>query len=382
MTTQDPAARVLDAARELGPEITARANQIEKDRAVPRELLDKLTQAGCFRLLLPPSVGGLGAELPGAMRVFEQLARADASVGWTVMLGSTTWIDIAGMPTKTIEGLYAGGPDVFIGGVISPMGARSTKADGGFRVNGRWTFASGCGHSQWLYGNTIENPETFAMRIVMFSRDQVEIEDTWHVSGLAGTGSHDFVAKDVFVPADRSYPLCDDEPNLKSPLLKIPPPVILSLEIASCGVGVAQGALDDAIAIAKKKVPLLDSGTLASNPLFQHRLGTAEVSLRAARSLLYAEADQAAELARSGGQFDAEQRARMRTAATHAATTAATVVDTVYNAAGGSSVYLKNPLQRRLRDVHALTQHFLIKQETFTAGGAVLAGEKAQLRFF
>lgn len=382
MTTHDPAGKVLDAARELGPAIAARAREIEKDRGVPKDLLDKLTDAGCFRLLLPPAVGGLGAPLPSALRVFEQLARADGSVGWIVMLGSTTWIDIAGMPKKTIESLYAKGPDIFLSGVISPMGARTTKAEGGFRVSGRWTFASGCRHAQWLYGNTIENPETHAMRIVMFSSDQVKIEDTWHVAGLAGTGSHDFVADDVFVPNDRSYPLCDDEPNVESTLLRIPPPVILSLEIASCGLGIAQGALDDLIGLARKKVPLLDSAPLSANPLFQHRLGTAEVSLRAARSLLYAEAEEAWKVATDKGNFDAERRARLRSAATFAATTAASVVDTAYSAAGGSSVYLNDPLQRRLRDVRALTQHFLIKLETLTASGAVLAGAKAQLRFF
>lgn len=382
MTTHDPAGRVLEAVRELGPAIAERAREIEKERGVPKDLLDKLTAAGCFRLLLPTSVGGLDADLPSAMRVFEQLCRADASVGWIAMLGSTTWIDIAQMPKKTLDTMYAKGPDIFLSGVISPMGAKVTKADGGWRVNGRWTFASGCRHAQWIYGNTIENPETFAMRVVLFSSDEVKIEDTWHVSGMAGTGSHDVVADNVFVPADRSYPMCDDEPNLPSSFLRIPPPVILSLEIASCALGIAQGALDDVIALARKKVPLLDSSALSANPLFQHRLGTAEVSLRAARSLLYAEAADAAATARSGGNFDPERRARMRSAATFAATTAATVVDTAQSAAGGSSVYLSNPLQRRLRDVHALTQHFLIKQETFTASGAVLAGAKAQLKFF
>ena len=346
-TTQNPAGRVLGAVRELGPTIAAQAGEIEKLRQVPKELLDKLTQAGCFRLLLPTSVGGLGADLPSAMRVFEQLSRADASVGWIVMLGSSTWIDIAALPKKTFDSLYAKGPDIFLSGVISPMGARVTKADGGYRVTGRWTFASGCQHAHWLYGNTIEDPETHAMRVVLFSRDQVKIEDTWHVSGLAGTGSHDFVASNVLVPAERTHQLFADKPTLDTPLLRIPPPALLALEIASCAIGIAQGALDDVIGLAGKKVPLLEHAPLAQNPLFQHRLGDAEVQLRAARALLYSEADDAAA-----------------------------------TAAGGSSVYLSHPLQRRLRDVHALTQHFLIKLETLTASGAVLAGAEPQLMLF
>jgi indole-3-acetate monooxygenase len=373
---------VLRAVRELASEIAARAGEIEAARRVPKDLLDKLTAAGCFRLLLPKSHGGMGADLPGAMRVFEQLSRCDASVGWIAMLGASVWIDVAAMPRATFDAIYAKGPDVFLSGVISPMGAQVTKADGGYRVNGRWTFASGCQHAQWLYGNTVEDPETHAMRMVLFSKDQVEIEDTWKVSGLAGTGSHDFVAENVLVPAERSYQLFADQPVLDSTLVRIPAPVLFALAIGSAAIGIAQGALDDVIGLAGKKVRLLEQGPLAANPLFQHRVGTAEVSLRAARSLLYAEADDAWATATAAGEAVPEKRARARSAATFAATTAARVVDAAYTAAGGSAVYLSNPLQRRLRDVHALTQHFLVKLETLTASGAVLAGAEPQLMLF
>lgn len=381
-STESAAKRVLQSVQDLAPAIAARAGEIEEARRVPKDLLDKLTAAGCFRVLVPRSHGGTGADLASAMRVFEQLSRADASVGWIAMLGASTWIDIASLPKATFDSLYAKGPDIFLSGVISPMGARAIPADGGYRVSGRWTFASGCQHAQWLYGNTIENPETHSMRIALFSPDQIKIEDTWRVSGLAGTGSHDFVAENVFVPAERTFQLFADEPSLDVPLLRIPVPALLGMEIASAALGIARGALDDVVGLASKKVPLLDQTPLVANPLFQHRIGTADVMLRAARSLLYAEAEDAMAAAIANAEFTPQRRARMRSASTWAATTAASVVDTAYTAAGGSSVYLRHPLQRRLRDVHALTQHFLIKLDTLTASGAVLAGAEPNLMLF
>jgi alkylation response protein AidB-like acyl-CoA dehydrogenase len=374
--------QVHERIAELAPAIAARAAEVEAARRVPRDLLDDLVKAGCFRLLLPRSHGGIEAGLPAALRAFEAIARADASVGWIAMLGATLWIDLAALPGPTFDSIFAAGPDVFVSGVISPMRARAAKVDGGYRVSGRWSFASGCEHARWLYGNCVEDPETRSMRLVLLAPEQVTIEDTWRTLGLAGTGSHDFTADDVLVPAERTYQLFADEPSLGARILRIPVPALLACEIASVALGAAQGALDDVTEIARSKVPLLASGPLAGSSLFQHQIGTADVKLRAARSLLHAEAEEAMAAAEAGAPFPLDRRARLRSAATWAVTTAAAVVDTAFTAAGGSAIYASHPLQRRLRDVHALTQHFLVKLDTLTASGAVLAGAEPELAMF
>lgn len=377
------AQHVMDAVRDLAPKVAGRAAEIETARRVPRDLLDELIGAGCFRVLVPRSHGGIGADLPSGMRVFETLARADASVAWTVMIGASAWCDIAGLPRATFDALFEATPDVIIAGAFNPTGSIAA-ADGGYRVSGRWSFASGCEHATWIFGNCIEEivDRVPHLRIAVFSPDEVVIEDTWTVSGLCGTGSHHFHAGDVVIPVERTLAPLVDEPCLDEPITRIPPPQLPALEIASVAIGTAQGALDDIVALAEHKVPLLAGAPLAANPLFQLELATADTELRAARALLYDTAESAWATADDGRPFTLEQRARIRAAAVWAATHAAAVVDTAYRSGGGSSIYADCPLQRRQRDIHALTQHFLVKRDTLTTAGAILAGQEVTVIVF
>jgi indole-3-acetate monooxygenase len=373
---------VLDAVRNLAQKIAARAAEIEAARRLPPDLIRDLTAAGCFRMLVPRSHGGGGFDLASAMSVIEELSRADASVAWTTMNLAGGWINLGTIPRATFDALYAEGPDVIIGGVFSPAGT-AVPVDGGYRVSGRWAFASGCEDCQWLFGNCMEaHNDGPQLRTVLFSPDQIKIEDTWSVSGLCGTGSHHLVADDVFVRAERTCLPFADPPCLDEPLLRMPMPPIFAFGVASVAVGIAQGALEDILALSVSKVPLLAHTSLATNPLFQHQLGAADANLRAARGLLYADAAAAWGTAVAGAAFTPKQRVRMRSATTWAATTAASVVDMAYHAGGGSSIYAANPLQRRFRDVHAITQHFLVKLDTLTTAGAVLAGADVDLTVF
>ena len=177
--TQTPA-DVLAAVQALAGQIRERSGEIEEGRRVPRDLLDLLVHNGCCRLLLPASHGGIGAELTEAMRVFEALARADASVGWTVMIGGSGWFDLVGLPRRSFDTLFGNRTDVLFAGAFNPTG-RIEPADPGYRVSGRWAFASGCEHADWLFANCIEG---FAdgmplLRCVVLAPDQVAIEDTW-----------------------------------------------------------------------------------------------------------------------------------------------------------------------------------------------------------
>ena len=167
------------------------------------------------------------------------------------------------------------------------------------------------------------------------------------MSGLCGTGSHDFVVTDAFVPAERSYVVWG-EPCLDIPLLRIPEPSLATLSIGAVAVGIAHGALGEVTDLA---------------------------------TLLHADAETAWATAVAGTPFTPDHRARIRATATWVTTTAASVVDMAYTAGGGTSLYSRSPLQRRLRDIHALTQHFGVKLDTFTKAGAVLAGQEVDLTF-
>lgn len=385
--TVDPGVRtqddVLDAVRGLAPSIAARAPEIEACRRVPRDLLDALIAAGVFRLTRPPSHGGVGADLRGAGRVFEELARADASVAWTVMIGSGSWIDLAGLPRATFDELFSGAPDLITAGVFNPSGSIVAAGDG-YRVTGRWSFASGCEHAGLIYGNCVEGivDGVPKLRTAVFAPDQVTIEDTWTVSGLCGTGSHHFHVDEADVPAERTLDPMADPPCLDAPVVRIPVPALLALAAASIAVGAARGALDDVLALAADKVPLLHSRPLAANPAFQLELATADTQLSAARALIYDTADTAWEAAAAGRELTLAHRARIRAAGVWATERAADVVRSAYRAGGGGSIYAASPLQRRLRDIDALTQHFLVRRDTLVTAGAILAGQDLDVPVF
>jgi alkylation response protein AidB-like acyl-CoA dehydrogenase len=365
---------VLVAIDTMTPTIATRASEIETGRRLPADLLAMLVDAGCFRLLLPTSHGGAGADLACAARANETLARADASVAWATMISAAIWCDLVHLPRATFDEIFAD-PRAIAAGVINPSGSIERVTNGSYRVTGRWAFASGVQHATWVAANCIEaKPDEPGMRSAVLTPDDIEIEDTWHVSGLRGTGSHHFRATDVTVPAARTFDPLNGQPCLDEPLARIPAPTLVSLSIASVALGIAQGALDDLTALAAHKVPLLASGPLSASATYHFDLATADADLRAARALLAAAIDATWATAVNGDPLTLDARARTRIDATWVTTRAATVVDRAYRAGGGSALYDDSPLQRRLRDIHALTQHFLVRPDTVIAGGAVLAG--------
>lgn len=386
-------AATLDAVRDLGPVIADRSIEIERARRLPPDLLAQLVEVGCFRLLLPRSHDGGGASLPEAMRVFETLSAADASVGWTVMIGAGSWCDLVGLPRETFDALLGGGAAI-TAGAFAPSGT-ATPVDGGYRISGRWSFVSGCEHATAIFGNAMEQPGPGApdapagggdtpprMRIAVFSPDQIQIEDTWDVSGLRGTGSHHVRAEDVFVPAARTLATMVDPPCIDEPFTRLPVPTVYALPLAAVALGIARGAVADILSLAAGKIPLLDHEPLAASPLFQAELALADTRLHAASALAYELAEELWVHGVEAKPVGPQQRARVRAAAVWVTAQAVDVVTAAYRAGGGSSLYSDSPLQRRLRDVDALTQHFLVRPATLATAGAVLADQQVDLTVF
>jgi indole-3-acetate monooxygenase len=366
MTPQD----VLAAVRSLAPTIAARAAEGEAARRLPADLLAALRDAGCFRLSMPESHGGLGADLTTTLTLLEALARADAATAWTVMIGGNAWIDLACLPRPTFDKVFDR-PDVVVAGVFAPSGTIRPVA-GGYRVSGRWAFASGCEHADVLYGNCVDDGGQ--LRMALLSADDVQIEDTWTAAGLCATGSHHFRVADGLVAADHTYQMFRDEPGLDAAILRIPPPTLIPQLIAAVAVGIARGAVDDLLALAADKVPLLDATPLAADPVFQVDLACADTDVRAARALLVETAGDVWAGAVAGTPLTPAQRARARATGIWVTTRAAEVVTAAHHAAGSTAVSAESPLHRRLRDVNTLTQHFLVKRATLATAGAVLAG--------
>jgi alkylation response protein AidB-like acyl-CoA dehydrogenase len=355
------------AARALGPEIRACADQIERERQLPASLVDAMAAAGLFKLATPEALGGGEAPLATILDVIEEVARADGSAGWTVMVANQCGVMAGFVPPRGAGEIFAD-PRAYIAGVVYTAG-KAQAVDGGYRVTGRWRYASGCRHATWMFGTCAvydgDSPRVYPdgtpeNRFVWLPVAECEIIDTWHVTGMRGTGSHDFAVTDVFVPEERTcpdsitgFPVFRGTRYHHGPLYEFGLSVVIAA-FAPLSLGIARGAID-------AFVEMIGGGDarkayLRDDPAIQAEIGKAEAQLRAARAFAYETVNRAWASAVQTGHVSDEQRVLMRLAARHAAITAAQVVEALWYAGGALSIFASNPLERRFRDVHVAAQ--------------------------
>jgi alkylation response protein AidB-like acyl-CoA dehydrogenase len=268
-------------------------------------------------------------------------------------------------------------------GIAAPSGA-AKRVDGGVKVSGRWSFASGITHCDWVFagclvmdnGKPRMTPHGPEILHVWLPVANVTIHDTWYVSGLCGTGSNDFSATDVFVPDQRTFRLIDPTDHRKEPLYQMPPVGMFVFQVVCVSLGIARAALDELAHMAQTKVPTLYQQVLADKPVVQVDLARAEAELGAARSYLFEAVEDIWETVRSGQAPTLRQIARGRIAATHAAETAAGVTRTANTLAGGSAIYDASPMQRFARDAEAITHHFTVAPHSWEEAGRVFLGRQ------
>jgi alkylation response protein AidB-like acyl-CoA dehydrogenase len=375
---------VLERVAKLEALIQPRLDEIETTRRVPLDIIDQLKAAGCFRLAVPADYGGEDATLAEMLAVYEEASRIDASVGWVAMIGGVTTAVFSALPPATFASLCADGPDVIGGAVLAPKGI-AVLEDGGYRASGQWPFGSGSEHSDWLGVNCIiledgaprmtptGMPE---MRILVLPRDEVEIVDTWYVVGLKGSGSQDLRLDGALVPTERTM-MMFGEPQVDSTLFRIPILGLFTLTTVACAVGIAQGALDEVSELVASKRPAFKPDErVAENQLARFDLGRADMMLRAARALMYEQAASAWEVVDRGGELTMTERARMHSTGWQGITMAKEVVEIAYSLGGGTSLYDTCTLQRRMRDIHAVSQHIAASRDPVMWLGGFLAGEE------
>ena len=359
----------VEAARRLAPTAAELAPAAERDRRLAEPLVAALADAGLFRLCVPAAAGGLEAHPGTLVAAVRALAAGDAAAGWCVAIAATSGLVAGYLPEEAARAIYAE-PATVVAGVFAPKG-RATPEPGGFRVSGRWPFASGCRHADWLMGGCVVDG---GMRLMLAPAAQFTIHDTWHVMGLRATGSHDIELDGVSIPAEHTANVLGDPPLQPGPLYAFPLFGLLALAIAAVSLGIARGALDDLIALAGGKVPTGGKRTLAERGTVQAEVARAEAAVRAAGALLDEAIGAAWERAVAGAGVDVEQRAALRLAATHATAVSTRATDTAYTLAGGGALYEASPLQRRVRDAHAATQHMLVGPATCELTGRLLLG--------
>lgn len=376
----DPEALVA-VARGLAPVIKANREAIERERDLPAPVMAAMVEAGLFRLYLPRRFGGLEVDPITFNRVVQEVARLDGSVGWNLMVGATYGALAAFLSPAAAEQIYSA-PDVVLAGTINPSG-RAVVVPGGYRVDGRWSYGSGIQHSRWVIGNCIvydgDEPRPGAdglpeMRIVILPTAECEIHDTWRVSGLRGTGSHDYSVIDRFVPDEQTLIAFVAEPYEPGPLYACPFITIFAASVAAPPLGMARGAIDALVELAGSKTPMGSRQRLRDRPSIQADVARAEGLVGGARAFLFERLSALWARLTSGAPVTLNDRALVRLAGTHAAIGAAQAVDLMYNAGGGTAIYESCPLERHFRDVHAATQHIGVAPGNFEIAGRVLLG--------
>ena len=377
----------VTAARTLAAGIRDRAQDIETARRLPGELVEAMVDAGLFRMCVPQALGGGEVHPATLVRAVEAIAYADGSAGWCVMIGATSGVVSAYLAPDVAREIYGTDSRVVTGGAYAPAGT-ATVIDGGYRVAGRWPFASGCEHCGWLMGGCMilrdgeqhRLPDgTPEMRMMLFPTAAARVIDTWTVSGLRGTGSHDIAVADLFVAADHSVSLITDRPRHTGALYVFPVFGLLAMGIAAVALGLARAAIDVLLELAGSKTPSLSHRRLSERAVIQMQVAQAEALLRSARAFLLATIDELWQSARSRRAVSIEQRAVLRLAATQATIASAQAVDLMYNAGGSTSIYAASPLQRCFRDVHVVTQHTMVAPATYELIGRVLLGLPADI---
>jgi len=370
------AAEVEAVARDISTLARELAAETERGRQLPDELVARLRDSGLLNGGAPSEVGGLELAPGVALRCAEEIARGDASAGWCVSIALTSSLLASHLPAETRTELF--GDRQAAAGVWAPRG-RARSVDGGIVVSGRWSFCSGITHADLLFAGCLmehDASERPSPRVVAIPKQDLQVLDTWYTLGLRGTGSHDAVAEEVFVPADRVFSLFDG-PVVDRPLYRFPPFGFFALSVAVPALGNARGAIDELVALASGKVGLGSSRTLAERAPTQAAVAAAEASLRAARGLLYETVDAAWRAAQSRESIPVALRNDLRLAATHAARASAEIVRSMYDLAGGSSIYDDSPLQRRFRDAHTATAHFQVNEASRELPGRILLGLSA-----
>jgi alkylation response protein AidB-like acyl-CoA dehydrogenase len=384
----DSGTELLESLRALAPTLTARSQEIEEARRLPADLLMALTHAGVFRMFVPRSFGGLAVDLRSGLEVLELLARADGAVGWTAMIGAEAPQLFSLLDRDRFAELYVLGPDVILGGGFNPQGV-ARPVTGGHRVTGRWAFVSGSEHCHWLFGTCLlldehgqpqQGPTGPRTRSMLFRADQARILDTWRVLGLRGTGSQDISVEDLLVPESDSFDLFGGSPSVEQQAYAAPI-LQFALHMGAVAVGIAQGAVDDVLALARSGKKRLYAVTpLGENPHFHHQLGEAEVAVRAARALLHAEAARFSQLCLEAPERAPAMTPQVTSALVCVVRTATGALDLLFRAAGGSVARDGAPLQRRFRDLHTLAQHGACTDGWYAGAGAALLDNPAPAR--
>jgi resorcinol 4-hydroxylase (FADH2) len=362
---------LIGRARDLVPEIRRLAEETERNRNISPHIIARMRDAELLRTCRPEKFGGFEYDASVALEIALVISAACASTGWTMNGALSNGISFGHFPIEAQRELWGEGKDPFTCACFAPTGT-AIPTDGGYRLSGKWSFASGCDHSSWIrLGALVSSPDdvpTSEGAFFLLPIGDVEIEDNWFVCGLAGTGSKNIVVADAFVPKHRVLPFTDTRsgrtPGARhhdNPLYRLPLLVLGATMLASTAVGAARGALDGYLETTrgrKTRGALAGGGlVMAEFATVQLRFAEASAAVEAAEMILRTDLRGAIDKLHQDEEITVADRLRSRRNQAYATKLAVEAVEALNASTGGYGLMLSNPVQRAWRDVNAVARH-------------------------
>ncbi|WP_370933309.1 acyl-CoA dehydrogenase family protein [Amycolatopsis sp. cg13] len=369
--------KIFAAAKAVVPRLRAYSAEIEEHRGLPAEVVELLRGTGVFRMGFPKEFGGPGLTSAQQVEVIEVLSSGDTSAGWCAMIGMDA--GLYALSDAAVREMFPA-LDVIAAGMLPPMG-RADRVPGGYRVSGRWSFASGIAHADWVSAGAFVHADGELersasgkpyWRVMMVRPGEVELIDNWHATGLAGSGSVDYTISDVFVPEEHTFSL--GEPTRTGPLAA---PDALMRKMPAVALGVARAALDYARDVVRGKENRMTGERWADDYRVQCAIAECEMDLAAVRRGVYRSLAYRWERMEAGAtldEFTPDERVETMLTRLAAMRQARTVVRKLYDLLATGSIYRSSPMDRWLRDLETMCQHVMAQDQIVQSAGAFLLG--------
>lgn len=351
--------------------IEERRDEFDRLRYVPRDVVQLMKDCGIYRSATPSCFGGDARPPHWLLERIERIAQVDGSASWVAAFGSANTY-YAALPYETQQEIYASGPDqVFAGGLYPAQPAE--KVEGGYKVSGRWRFASGCMGADWIAVGIVDPDTPNTVRMALCPAKEVEIIHNWDMVGMQGTGSFDTQLKGLFIPEAWTC-LRGSKPIIDEPLYRYPVLAYQAQIHAASNLGMARAAIDLAIEISGGKKIMPGAAKLADRAYFRTNLARAEAQIQSCRRYYYDAVHEAWDVLLRGDELSVEDTNNLRLSATTAAHASAEAIQLLYRICGMTAAAKSNRMQQLLRDALVVTQHASLSEATLELAGGVLAG--------
>lgn len=368
--------RLLSLVGEVRETVSASADESEQIGTLAPAAVEAMRDSGLFTLKLPMVLGGAEADPVTQIEVIEALSYIDASAGWCLMIGATAIGQPGAFTEDEAVAQIFGGARIPTGATSTALRGAATRIDGGYMLSGRWPFASGVRHAEWMTaGATVQNPldgEPARLSMV-FPVEAGHIHDNWHVTGLEGSGSNDISVADIFVPESFTWESATWKPKRGGAIYRMGRPGFVANEHSGVALGIAQRALDEIVGLAPRtKRGNPPTSSLSDREAFRGDIAACDFRLRAARALAHDVFERAYQTACDGHVPDDTTQSEMRAVSAYVTQAAIDVATTAFRYAGGSAIQRTNVLQRCLRNINAAAQHFMVSDTAIENYGATL----------